>query len=52
VREHQVLAATDNIDYTFERVRGFANLLFGGSGFFIDKFIGVRSLILGSLFKE
>ena len=24
--------------YTFERVRGVANLLFGGSGFFIDKF--------------
>ena len=38
VREHQFLAATDNIDYTFERVRGIANLLFGGSGFFIDKF--------------
>jgi uncharacterized protein (AIM24 family) len=38
VREHQFLAATDNIDYTFERVRGVANLLFGRSGFFIDKF--------------
>src|SRR5438105_896552 len=38
VREHQFLAATENIDYTFERVRGVANLLFGGSGFFIDKF--------------
>ncbi len=38
VREHQFLAATGNIDYTFERVKGAANLLFGGSGFFIDKF--------------
>jgi uncharacterized protein (AIM24 family) len=38
VREHQFLAATDSIDYTFERVRGAANMLFGGTGFFIDKF--------------
>ncbi len=38
VREHQFLAATDNIAYTFERVRGVANILFGGTGFFIDKF--------------
>jgi len=40
VREHQFLAATANVDYTFERVKGVANLLFGGSGFFIDKFHG------------
>lgn len=38
VREHQFLAATANIDYTFERVRGVSNLLFGGTGFFVDKF--------------
>lgn len=38
VREHQFLAATDSIDYTFERVRGIANMMFGGTGFFIDKF--------------
>jgi uncharacterized protein (AIM24 family) len=38
VREHQFLAATDSIDYTFERVKGAANMLFGGTGFFIDKF--------------
>ena len=40
VREHQFLAATANIDYTFERVKGVANILFGGTGFFIDKFHG------------
>jgi uncharacterized protein (AIM24 family) len=28
------------IDFTFERVRGIANMLFGGTGFFIDKFHG------------
>jgi len=38
VREHQFLAATGNVDYSFERVRGVANMLFGGSGFFIDRF--------------
>ena len=38
IREHQFLAATGNIDYTFERVKGVANMLFGGTGFFIDKF--------------
>ena len=40
VREHQFLAATGNVDYTFERVKGVANILFGGTGFFIDKFHG------------
>ena len=38
VREHQFLAATDGVDYSFERVRGAANLLYGGTGFFIDRF--------------
>jgi uncharacterized protein (AIM24 family) len=42
VREHQFLAATATIDYTFERVRGVANILFGGTGFFIDKSMGIR----------
>jgi uncharacterized protein (AIM24 family) len=38
VREHQWLAATDNVEYTFQRVRGAANMLLGGTGFFIDTF--------------
>jgi uncharacterized protein (AIM24 family) len=38
VREHQFVAATDNVDYTFERVKGVRNVLLGGSGFFIDRF--------------
>jgi uncharacterized protein (AIM24 family) len=42
IREHQFLAATGNIDYTFERVKGVTNMLFGGSGFFIDKFKGIN----------
>ena len=38
VREHQFLAATGNVDYTFNRVKGVANMLFGGTGFFVDRF--------------
>lgn len=38
VREHQFLAATDAVDYSFSRVKGLSNVLFGGSGFFIDTF--------------
>jgi uncharacterized protein (AIM24 family) len=42
VREHQFLAATDQLDYTFERVKGVANMLLGGTGFFIDTFSAHR----------
>lgn len=38
VREHQFLAATNAVDYTFQRVKGAANMLFSGTGFFIDTF--------------
>lgn len=38
VREHQFLAATDNVDYTYTRVKGVSNIMFGGTGLFIDTF--------------
>jgi len=38
VREHHFLAATDNVEYSYERVKGLRNMLLGGSGFFIDNF--------------
>ena len=38
VREHQFLAATESVDYTFKRVKGLANMFLGGTGFFIDTF--------------
>jgi len=38
VREHQFLAATDAVDFTFNRVKGMANMLLGGTGFFVDTF--------------
>jgi uncharacterized protein (AIM24 family) len=42
VREHQFLAATSSVDYTFVRVQGIANMFLGGTGFFIDRFSCVR----------
>ncbi len=42
VREHQFLAASGNLGYGFSRVRGVANLLLGGSGFFVDRFTASR----------
>jgi uncharacterized protein (AIM24 family) len=38
VREHQFLAATGNVEYGFSRIKGFSNMLFGSSGFFVDRF--------------
>ncbi|HTW12186.1 MAG TPA: AIM24 family protein [Solirubrobacteraceae bacterium] len=38
VREHQFLAATQNVEYDFTRMKGFANMAFGG-GFFLDQFM-------------
>ncbi len=43
VREHQFLAATDAVNYTFSRVKGAASVLFGGTGFFVDTFSCVGS---------
>ncbi len=38
VREHQFLAATESLEYGFTRIKGVSNILFGGTGFFIDRF--------------
>lgn len=38
VREHQFLAASGHLEYSFRRVQGVANMLFSGTGFFIDTF--------------
>ncbi len=38
VREHQFLAATANLEYTFSRLKGITNMLYGSSGFFLDRF--------------
>ncbi|MGH9402848.1 MAG: AIM24 family protein [Terriglobia bacterium] len=42
VREHQFLAATESLEYGYSRIKGVANILYGGTGFFIDNFAGDR----------
>ncbi|MGH9406842.1 MAG: AIM24 family protein [Terriglobia bacterium] len=42
VREHQFLAATESLEYGFSRMKGVANILYGGTGFFIDNFACTR----------
>jgi uncharacterized protein (AIM24 family) len=37
VREHQFLAATSNVQYDYSRIKGFANMMYGG-GFWVDEF--------------
>jgi uncharacterized protein (AIM24 family) len=37
VREHQFLAATGGVQYDYSRMKGFANMLYGG-GLFVDHF--------------
>jgi len=40
VREHQFLFATSTVEYGYYRMKGISNLMFGGTGFFIDTFKG------------
>ncbi len=42
VREHQMLCATGNVDFSFQRIKGIGNMLFGGSGFFVDTFTATQ----------
>jgi uncharacterized protein (AIM24 family) len=42
VREHQFLAATGHVDYTFNRIKGMSSMMFGSSGFFVDRFGAAR----------
>lgn len=43
VREHQYLAATGNLEYGFARQKGIRNMLFGSTGFFVDRFAAPKS---------
>ena len=43
VREHQYLAATGNLEYGYTRQKGIRNMLFGASGFFVDRFAATHS---------
>ncbi len=39
VREHAFLLASHHISYSFVRVKGLANILFGGQGMYMDRFV-------------
>ncbi len=39
VREHAFLLSSHQIDYSFIRVKGLTNILFGGQGMFMDRFV-------------
>src|SRR6266568_3305441 len=39
VREHAFLLASHQIDYSFVRIKGLANILFGGQGMYMDRFV-------------
>ena len=39
VREHAFLLSSHNITYSFVRVKGLANILFGGQGMYMDRFV-------------
>jgi uncharacterized protein (AIM24 family) len=39
VREHAFLLASQSIDYSFIRIKGLRNILFGGQGMFMDRFV-------------
>jgi uncharacterized protein (AIM24 family) len=39
VREHAFLLCSHTIDYSYARVQGLRNILFGGQGMFMDRFV-------------
>jgi uncharacterized protein (AIM24 family) len=39
VREHAFLVASHSISYSFVRIKGLANVLHGGGGMFMDRFV-------------
>ena len=39
VREHAFLAGTHSLDYSFVRIKGLANMLHGGGGMYMDRFV-------------
>jgi uncharacterized protein (AIM24 family) len=38
-REHAFLAASHSVRYSFERIKGLTNILHGGSGMYLDRFV-------------
>jgi uncharacterized protein (AIM24 family) len=57
-REHAFLLSSHHIDYSFVRVKGLTNILFGGQGMYMDRFIttGAPGLLIlhgyGNVFER
>jgi len=43
VREHAFLLSSHQIQYSFIRIKGLANILFGGQGMYMDRFVTAGS---------
>ena len=43
VREHAFLVSSHQIQYSFVRIKGLANILFGGQGMYMDRFVTAGS---------
>lgn len=43
VREHAFLLCSHTIEYSYTRIAGLRNILFGGQGMFIDRFVARQS---------
>lgn len=58
VREHAFLIGTHSLNYSFVRIKGLTNLLHGGSGMYMDRFVtqGYPGLLLlhgyGNVFQK
>jgi uncharacterized protein (AIM24 family) len=58
VREHAFLLSSHQIDYSFVRIKGMANILFGGQGMYMDRFVttGAPGLLIlhgyGNVFER
>lgn len=58
VREHAFLVASHSVGYSYVRVKGLKNILFGGQGMFMDRFVagGQQGLLIlhgyGNVFER
>jgi len=58
VREHAFLLSSHQIQYSFVRIKGLANILFGGQGMYMDRFVtaGAPGLLIlhgyGNVFER
>jgi uncharacterized protein (AIM24 family) len=58
VREHAFLLASHQISYSYQQIKGLKNILFGGQGMFMDRFVttGSQGLLIlhgyGNVFER